>query len=130
MTTKTTHNDAPKWKTRFFTIWFGQAFSMLGSHLVGFAFVWYLTEKTGSATILTLGSLMQILPSIVIAPIAGAFVDRWNRKVVMAVFDGITAFFTLFVAIMFFLDNAQIWHIFLLFEQSMVLELIELIKCL
>ena len=113
MTTKTTQHDEPKWKTRFFTIWFGQAFSMLGSHLVGFAFVWYLTEKTGSATILTLGSLMQILPSIVIAPIAGAFVDRWNRKVVMAVFDGITALFTLFVAIMFFLDNAQIWHIFL-----------------
>ncbi|MEA3326555.1 MAG: MFS transporter [Chloroflexota bacterium] len=113
MTSEPAQPDAPKWQTRFFTIWFGQAFSMLGSHLVGFAFVWYLTEKTGSATILTLGSLMQILPSIVIAPIAGAFVDRWNRKVVMAVFDGITALFTFFVAIMFLLDYAQIWHIFL-----------------
>ena len=113
MTSEIPQPDTPKWQTRFYTIWIGQAFSMLGSHLVGFAFVWYLTEKTGSATILTLGSLMQILPSVVIAPIAGAFVDRWNRKIVMAVFDGITALFTLFVAIMFLLDNAQIWQIFL-----------------
>ena len=113
MTSEITQPDPPKWQPRFFTIWIGQAFSMLGSHLVGFAFVWYLTEKTGSATILTLGSLMQMLPSVVVAPFAGALVDRWNRKIVMAVFDGITALFTLFVAMMFLLDNAQIWHIFL-----------------
>lgn len=102
-----------KWQFRFFTIWFGQAFSILGSHLVGFAFVWYLTEKTGSATILTIGTLVQVLPMVFISPIAGALVDRWNRKVVMAVFDSITALFTLFVAILFAMDSAQIWHIFL-----------------
>jgi len=103
-----------KWQFRFFTIWFGQAFSMLGSHLVGFAVVWYLTEQTGSAIVLTTGSLMSMLPSIIIAPFAGAFVDRWNRKMVMIVFDSITALFTLFVAVMFVLDSAQIWHIFLI----------------
>lgn len=105
--------ENPKWQVRFFTIWFGQAFSILGSHLVGFAFVWYLTEQTGSATVLTLGTLIELLPSILIAPFAGAFVDRWNRKLVMAVFDSITALFTLLVGILFFLDQAQIWHIFL-----------------
>jgi DHA3 family macrolide efflux protein-like MFS transporter len=102
-----------KWQFRFFTIWFGQAFSVLGSHLVGFAFVWYLTEETGSATILTIGTLVQVLPMVFISPIAGALVDRWNRKMVMAVFDSITALFTLLVGILFVLDTAQIWHIFL-----------------
>jgi MFS transporter, DHA3 family, macrolide efflux protein len=82
------------WQFRFFTIWFGQAFSMLGSHLVGFAFVWHLTETTGSATILAIGTLVQILPQVLISPIAGALVDRWNRKLVMIVFDSITALFT------------------------------------
>jgi DHA3 family macrolide efflux protein-like MFS transporter len=101
------------WKKRFFTIWSGQAFSMLGSYLVGFAFVWYLTEKTGSATVLTLGNLMQLIPSVLIAPLAGTLADRWNRKVVMAVFDSITALFTLLVAIFFILDIAEIWHIFM-----------------
>lgn len=113
MNLKPKEQDSPKWQTRFFTIWIGQAFSMLGSHLVGFAFVWYLTEKTGSATILTMGTLMQFLPSVIIAPIAGALVDRWNRKAVMAIFDSITALFTLFVAVMFVIDSAHIWHIFL-----------------
>ena len=105
--------EKPNWKYRFFTIWIGQAFSVLGSHLVGFAFVWYLTETTGSATILALGTLMQILPQVLISPIAGALVDRWNRKMVMIVFDSITALFTLLVAFLFFLESAQIWHIFM-----------------
>jgi len=113
MTEKLKQLDSKKWQFRFFTIWFGQSFSMLGSHLVGFAFVWYLTKQTGSATVLTLGTLMQILPSVIIGPFAGALVDRWNRKLVMAVFDSITALFTLFVAMMFVFDNAQIWHILL-----------------
>ena len=86
---------------------------MLGSHLVGFAFVWYLTEKTGSATVLTIGNLMQLLPSVLIAPIAGALVDRWNRKVVMAVFDSITALITLIIAVLFILEIEMVWHIFL-----------------
>jgi len=38
-----------KWKTRFFTIWSGQALSLVGSALVQFALVWWLTIKTGSA---------------------------------------------------------------------------------
>ncbi len=113
MTQEPLSNQLERWQFRFFTIWIGQAFSMLGSHLVGFAFVWYLTEQTGSATILTLGSLIQTIPSVVIAPLAGALVDRWNRKVVMGVFDSITAFFTLLVAIMFATGNAAIWQIFL-----------------
>ena len=113
MTDNQNPSNPQKWQFRFFTIWFGQSFSMLGSHLVGFAFVWYLTRETGSATILTIGTLVQVLPMVFISPIAGALVDRWNRKMVMAVFDSITALFTLFVAILFAMDNAQIWHIFL-----------------
>ncbi len=102
-----------RWQFRFFTIWIGQAFSMLGSNLVGFAFVWFLTQKTGSATVLAIGSLMSMLPNVIISPFAGTLVDRWNRKVVMMVFDSITAFFTLLLAILFFFDFAQIWHIYL-----------------
>jgi len=113
MQKETDHNQPTKWQFRFFTIRIGQVFSMLGSALVGFAFVWYLTEQTGSATILTIGTLMNVLPNVIISPIAGALVDRWNRKAVMAIFDCITALFTLLVAVMFILDNARIWQIFL-----------------
>ena len=40
------------WKPKFFTIWGGQALSLVGSALVQFALVWYLTQETGSATVL------------------------------------------------------------------------------
>ncbi|MBG0788105.1 MAG: MFS transporter, partial [Anaerolineaceae bacterium] len=103
-----------KWQGRFFTIWFGQAFSMLGSQLVGFAFIWYLTEQTGSATILAIASLVSMLPNIIIGPLAGTFVDRWNRKWVMIIFDSITALFTFGLAALFFLDIAEIWHIYVI----------------
>lgn len=108
-----TEKPLNNWQKRFFTIWIGQAFSILGSNLVGFAFVWYLTERTGSATILAWGSLMSTLPSVFISPIAGTFADRWNRKAVLIIFDSITALFTMLLAVLFILDSAQIWHIFL-----------------
>ena len=59
------------WKRRFFIIWAGQAFSLVGSMLVQFALVWWLTETTGSATILATGTLVGMLPGIVIGPFVG-----------------------------------------------------------
>ena len=113
MTDQNKPTENPQWKKRFFTIWIGQAFSMVGSSLVGFAFVWFLTEKTGSATILAVGSMMSMLPSIIIGPLAGALVDRWSRKAVLIISDSITALFTFLLAFLFITDSAQVWHIFL-----------------
>ena len=50
--------DGQSWKTTFFTIWGGQALSILGSQLVQFALIWYLTVTTGSATVLATASLV------------------------------------------------------------------------
>ena len=112
MTEQNEPTEILHWKQRFFTIWIGQAFSMVGSSLVGFAFVWFLTEKTGSATVLAVGSMMSMLPSIIIGPLAGAFVDRWSRKAVLIISDSITALFTFLLAFLFITDSAQIWHIY------------------
>ena len=71
------------WKAPFFTIWLGQAFSLLGSQLVGFALVWYMTELTGSAKVLATAAMMEWLPRVFVGPIAGTIADRWNRKRVM-----------------------------------------------
>jgi DHA3 family macrolide efflux protein-like MFS transporter len=52
MATKALFKTQGNWKAPFFTIWIGQAFSLLGSQLVGFALVWWMTMTTGSATVL------------------------------------------------------------------------------
>lgn len=108
------------WKRSFFTIWGGQAFSLLGSSLVQFALIWYLTEKTGSATILAVASLFGMLPQILIGPLAGAFVDRWNRKAIMITADASVAISTLILIVLFRTGLVQVWHIYLiLFVRSL-----------
>jgi DHA3 family macrolide efflux protein-like MFS transporter len=101
-----------QWMKKFLPIWSAQLFSLLGSSLVQFALVWYLTQKTGSAVILTTATLMSVLPEVVLAPFAGALVDRWNRRIVMILSDGATAFFTLILAVLFALNQVQVWEIF------------------
>jgi DHA3 family macrolide efflux protein-like MFS transporter len=100
------------WKIRFFTIWTGQAFSLIGSKVVQFALVWWLTESTGSATVLATASLVALIPEVVLGPIAGACVDRWNRRLVMIVADGLIALASLWLAYMFWTGAMQVWHVY------------------
>ena len=84
-------NRSSKWQGPFFTIWTGPAVSLLGSQLVQFALVWWLTETTGSATVLAGATIVALLSQIFLSPFAGALVDRWNRRAVMIVADTIIA---------------------------------------
>ncbi len=101
-----------QWKIPFFTIWTGQAFSLLGSSIGRFALIWWLTELTGSATILTTATLVTVIPQILIGPVAGAYIDRWNRRIVMLVADSFIALVSLVLAYLFWSGQIQIWHVF------------------
>lgn len=101
-----------KWMRKFIPIWSAQIFSLLGSGLVQFALVWWITQKTGSAAYLAMGTFVAILPEVLIAPFAGALVDRLNRRRVMILADGLVAVITLLLAVLFAFDVVQIWHIF------------------
>jgi DHA3 family macrolide efflux protein-like MFS transporter len=100
------------WKGPFFTVWIGQAFSLLGSQLVQFALIWYLTKLTGSGTVLATATLAALLPQVFLAPIAGSIVDRGSRRRIMMVADSSIAALTLFLAVLFALGVVQIWHIY------------------
>ena len=75
------------WKQNFFTIWAGQAFSQFSSAVLQFAIVWYLTDQTGSALVLTAAMMMGFLPQGVLGPFIGVFIDRYNRKRIMILSD-------------------------------------------
>ncbi|MDZ7843382.1 MAG: MFS transporter [Anaerolineales bacterium] len=108
------------WAVPFFTFWTGQAFSLIGSRLVQFALIWWLTRETESATVLTIASLVGLLPSILLYPFAGALVDRWNRQWIMLIADSVIAMATLWIAYLFHLGDVQIWAIyFLMFVRSL-----------
>ncbi len=98
----------------FFIIWTGQAISIFGSALVQFALIWHLTVQSRSAIVLTLATLVEMLPRTVLGPFVGAWIDRWNRRYVMQLADGLTASVTIVLAVLFHLDMVQIWHVYVL----------------
>lgn len=101
------------WKGTFFLIWTGQVFSLLGSNLVQFALVWWLTKTTGSAAVLATANLVALLPNVVLGPFAGALVDRWNRRRVIIMADGAIALVTLWLVYLFWKGSIQTWHVYL-----------------
>lgn len=114
--TVTTENEPDKtWVRPFFTIWIGQALSLVGSRIGGFALVWWLTQETGgSATMLALMSLVAMLPGVILGPFVGALVDRWDRRRVMIVADGTIALLSAGLAVLFWLDALEVWHVFVI----------------
>ena len=101
------------WKTKFFSIWGGQAFSLLGSQVIQFTLIWYLTRETGSAAVLATSTFVSLLPSVLLAPFIGALVDRWDRKRIMIVSDLFIALITLFLIILFKTEHIKIGYIYL-----------------
>ncbi len=100
------------WAAPFFTVWTGQAFSLVGSRVLQFALVWWLTQLTGSATILATATMMMVIPQVFLAPVAGRYVDRQNRRVVMIVADSVIALAALGLAYLFWTGNMQVWHVY------------------
>jgi len=95
-------------------IWTGQAFSLVGSRVAQFGLVWWLTESTGSATVLATASMVALLPCIVLGPVVGVLVDRWNRRLVIIAADALIGLSALWLAALFWSGSVQIWHIYVL----------------
>jgi MFS transporter, DHA3 family, macrolide efflux protein len=98
----------------FMVIWLGQILSMLGSGLTNFALSVWIFEQTGRATPFALAALAGSVPRILLSPIAGSIVDRWDRRKIMILADSANALITLAVAVLYFSDSLQVWHIYII----------------
>ncbi len=99
----------------FTLIWLGQFTSMLGSSMTNFALTIWAWEETGTATALALTGLAFVLPNILVYPVAGALVDRWNRKLVMMLSDLAAGIGTIAILLLYTSDSLQIWHLYIIF---------------
>jgi MFS transporter, DHA3 family, macrolide efflux protein len=61
---------------------------------------------------LATASLVGMLPTVVLGPFVGTLVDRWSRRWIMLLADGIIALATVVLAVLFVLDSAAMWHIY------------------
>lgn len=105
---------APRNMHTFLIIWLGQVISVIGSGLTGFGLAVWMFEQTGDATPFALTVLASSLPPIILSPIAGPLVDRWNRRLILIAADVCSALVT---AVAFFLllsGQLAVWHIYLI----------------
>lgn len=102
------------WKKVFAIIWTGQFLSILSSTIVNFAVILWISIETSSAEMLAWAAMAGILPQTILGPVTGVYIDRWNRKLVMMLSDSFIAICTLILAILFWLDIAQMWHLFII----------------
>lgn len=98
----------------FLLVWFGQLVSLIGSHLTGFALGVWVYQQTGSTTQFALISLSTALPGILMSPVAGALVDRWDRRWAMVLSDSGAGVCTLILALLLHAGRLEVWQIYLL----------------
>lgn len=96
----------------FVVVWLGQVVSLLGSAMSWFAFTIWAWEVTGEATALAMVSFFSFGPTLLFSPLAGALVDRWNRKLVMILSDLATGVGTVVALLLYLGGNLEIWHIY------------------
>ena len=98
----------------FLLIWFGQLISLTGSGLTGFALGVWVYLSTGSVTQFALISVSTTLPAILFSPIAGALVDRWDRRIALIISDTGAGVSTVIIALLLMGGRLEIWHIYVL----------------
>lgn len=96
----------------FSLVWLGQIISVLATNMSGFALTIFVFQKTGSATSLALMQVFFITPFLLISPIAGVWVDRYNRKTMMMVSDLTAGIATVAILILQALGMLEIWHLY------------------
>ncbi len=98
----------------FFLILFGQFVSLMGSGMTGFALGVWVFQRTGSVTRFALISFCASLPGILISPMAGALIDRYDRRWIMILSDAGAGLCTLVIALMLWAGRLEIWHIYII----------------
>ena len=98
----------------FSVVWFGQVVSLLGSGMTQFALTIWAWELTGEATALAMVAFFGFFPRIVFTPLAGALIDRWNRKLVMILSDLAAGLGTIAVFVLHSLGMLEIWHLYVI----------------
>ncbi len=96
----------------FLLVWSGQVLSMTGSAMTAFALGIWAYQKTGLATSLALVDFFFAGATIVATPLAGVYVDRWNRKLTMMLSDLLAVAATIAALLLYLSGHLQIWHLY------------------
>jgi MFS family permease len=96
----------------FLLVWIGQIISVLGSNMTAFGLSIWIYQQTKSATDMAMMQVAFITPFLILSPIAGVMVDRYNRKLMMMVSDLAAGLSTVGLLILFATGHMQFWYLY------------------
>lgn len=79
------------WRVNIILFMISQFLTGITSMVVQYSIIWYLTFQTDSATILSVATLLGMIPMILLGPFIGGYVDRLNKKALLIVPDVVAA---------------------------------------
>ena len=84
------------------------------SMVVQYGLNWYLAQQSGSATVLSIATLMTMLPMVLLSPFVGTFVDRWNKKLLLIAPDVVAAGVAVILSIVGWIDHGfPVWLVYI-----------------
>lgn len=92
-------NNQNKSFQKFLLLWCGQFISAIGGGLTAFGLGVYVYEQTGKASAMALVTLLAFMPSLLLSPFAGVLADRYDRRLLMILGDGLSAIGLVFILI-------------------------------
>ena len=104
--------NRPQGMRAFLIIWAGQFISIMASGMSGFALTIWMYQQTGSATAMGLMQVFYITPFLLLSPLAGVMVDRYNRKLMMMISDLFAGIATIALLILFASGKIEYWMLY------------------
>jgi len=96
----------------FSIVWLGQIVSVMATNMTQFALTIWVFELTGSVTALGLVQVFFVTPFLLISPIAGVMVDRYDRKLMMMVSDLTAGLATVAILVLQAMGMLEVWHLY------------------
>lgn len=96
---------------KFLLLWSGQFISAIGSGLTAFGLGVYVYEQTGMASATALVTLLAFMPSLLLSAVAGVLADRYDRRLLLVLGDGLSAMGLVFILICMLQGDVQLWQI-------------------
>lgn len=96
---------------KFLLLWAGELISSIGGGLTSFGLGVYVFQQTGSAAGMALVTLLGFLPNLFLSIPAGVLADRYDRRVLMMLGDGLSAFGIIYILVCMMNGGAELWQI-------------------
>ena len=98
----------------FFVLWCGQLLSVIGTRMTNFAISIWVWDATGSTTQFSLTVFFAFAGTVIFSPVAGAFIDRWNRRLTLLLSDLGSGLATVAMLVLFATDSVAMWQLYVI----------------